>query len=211
MSGVTFEDWTGLVRLAAAVAAAGVAIKLMDDWLDRELDALTGRVTLAAMVGDGTIAYALAALAVGMLLHAPAAGTLFLAAYALGMAHDATRRLPTGLAAWQESLLAVVAGVILAGPAVMVAALAAMSAVQCADDLLDAAEDRRRGARSWVHRLGRVETALILVIALLVGFVLAPVLTGAVIAAAIAVDRTIAWAAGRLSPVAGERGGEGPA
>ncbi|HEY8417054.1 MAG TPA: hypothetical protein VIK93_03340 [Limnochordales bacterium] len=211
MSGVTFEDWTGVVQLAAAVVAAGVAIKLMDDWLDRELDALTGRVTLAAALGNGVIAYALAALAIGMLLQPPVAGTLFLAAYALGMAHDATRRLPTGLAAWQELLLAVGAGMLLAGPYVMVASMVAMIFVQCADDLLDWAEDRRRGLRSWAERLGRVETALVAGIALLVGFVLAPVLMGAVIVAAVLVDRTMHWAALRLLPTAGEREGEGSA
>src|SRR5690606_29875589 len=103
LSGAIFESGPAAARLLAAVAAAGVAIKLMDDYLDQELDALLGRRTLAAAVGPGAVAYAMAALALAMLLDGPAAGSLFLAAYAVGMAHDPAGRLPTGLAGWQEA------------------------------------------------------------------------------------------------------------
>lgn len=209
MSGAIFESGPAAARLLAAVVAAGVAIKLMDDYLDQELDALLGRRTLAAAVGPGTVAYAMAALALAMLLDGPAAGSLFLAAYAVGMAHDPAGRLPTGLAGWQEAMVAAGAGALLAGLRVMAAALASMLFIQCVDDLRDAAEDARRGHGSLAARLGRVETGLVAAAALVAGLLIHPVLViGAALAAPL-VDRGLRWAADRLPPGPGEGAGEG--
>lgn len=188
MSIATYEGWIALVETLAAVVAAGVAIKLMDDDLDREDDRLAGKATVAAALGPGTGAYALAALAVAMLLDARVAGPLFLSAYAVGMAHAPGQRLPTGLAAWHESILAAGAGMLLAGVRPMMVSVAAMVFVQCADDLLDRAEDRRSARPSLITRLGPVETGLLGAAALLVGVSLAPGLMTAVIVAAVLVD-----------------------
>jgi len=210
LSGAIFDGWKwyAAVRLLGAVLAAGAAIKLMDDYLDRDMDALAGRRTLAARLGAGTVAYALAALALGMLLEPKTAGSLFLAAYGLGMGHEPGRRLPSGLTAWQESIGAVAAGTVLAGPAPMAASLLAMVVVQCADDLIDLAGDRRRGHRSWAVRLGTVETGLLGLAALLTGLVLAPLLMIVVIAAAALTDALFHRMA-HLLPAVGERLGEG--
>ncbi len=208
MSGAIFDPWP-LVRLAGAVIAAGLAIKLMDDYLDREFDALVGRRTVAAWLGPGTVAYALAALAVATLLEAQAAGTLFLASYAVGMAHEPGRRLPTGLTAWQESLLAAVLGLVLGGFAAMCSATAAMFFVQCADDFRDAASDRMAGGQTLASRLGRVETGMLAVAALLVALAINPLLAIVVAAGAALVDALLRWAARRLPPMPGETAGEG--
>lgn len=211
MSGAIFElfgSWSAVLRLVGSVVFAGVAIKLMDDYLDRDMDVLAGRRTVAAGIGAGTIAYALAALTVGMLLDPRTAGPLFLASYALGMGHEPGRRLPSGLAAWQESFLAVLAGCPLAGTRRMVGALLAMVVVQCVDDLMDLAGDRRRGHRSWAVRLGEVETGLLAAAALLTGLALTPVLLVVVVAAAILIEVLFRRAA-RLLPAVGESVGEG--
>ncbi|MBO8140980.1 MAG: hypothetical protein H0Z37_02210 [Firmicutes bacterium] len=197
MFAATFDGWSGVARMLAAVLFTGLAVKLMDDCLDRDTDELAGRITLAARTGDGAMAYALAALAAAALADGVRAGTLFLAAYAVGMSHDWRRRLPSGLCGWHESALAVAAGSVLAGPWAMLAALAAIFAVQCIDDLADAAEDRLRGARSLVFRLGAVETAGLGVAALLLGLAIEPLFVTSVVAAAPVIGGVMEWSARR--------------
>lgn len=202
MFGGIFDGDVGALSAAqaattvVAVLAAGMAIKLMDDFIDRRMDALAGVRTWAARLGDGTLPYALAALGVGMLVDASVAGPLFLSAYAVGMSHDLRRRQPSGLLGWHESALAVGVGALLAGLIPTAAALAAITFVQCVDDVADAHTDRLRGHRSFVRSLGAVETLLLGLAALIVACALAPLLATAVVAATAAVE----WVAGRTAP-----------
>lgn len=199
--GAGFGSPAAAVAAVAAVFAAGVAIKLMDDFVDRHVDALGGTVTWAGRMGDGALPYAMAALAVSMLLDASVGGTLFLAAYALGMAHDGRRRLPSGLLGWHESLAAAAAGALLAGPWRMAASLAALTFVQCVDDLIDAGADARRGRRSLVAALGTIETCLLGLAALVVAEALAPIVTTAVVVC----SACVVGLTSRLAPAAGRR------
>ncbi|ADU51191.1 hypothetical protein Tmar_1078 [Thermaerobacter marianensis DSM 12885] len=128
----------------AAVAAAGVAVKLMDDVLDRAEDEQAGRPNVAARLGPAATAYALAALAVATALSLRDALLLFWASYAWGMAHGAGARLPLGLRAWQETALAVALAALAAGVPDTLAALALVGAVQLLDDWVDL---RRETAR----------------------------------------------------------------
>lgn len=199
MFGDTLDGLVDVLAIGAAVLLTGVAIKLMDDTIDRRMDALAGVQTWAGRLGDGAMPYGMAALATALLIDAPLSGTLFLAAYSLGMAHDRGRTLPSGLSGWQESALALVAGAILGGPVRMAAALAVVVLVQCGDDLLDADGDRLRGHRSFVAMLGRMETALLGLSALIVATALEPLVTTAVISCTAAVE----WASSRESHAAG--------
>lgn len=179
----TFEALIGAVRLPASVLAAGVAIKLMDDFLDGAGDRRAGTVTVAARIGAGVLPYCLLALTVALLVEPRVAGALFLGAYAIGMAHDLDRRLPTGLRGWQESLLAAGISVIGAGWAVATAGVATMLFVQCVDDLADSEDDRVRSQANLAHALGPVETAFVATASAIVAVGLAPSLTVSVIVA----------------------------
>ncbi|GAB6875681.1 hypothetical protein [Thermaerobacter litoralis] len=160
---------------AAAVLLTGAAVKLMDDVLDREEDAWAGRPNLAARLGPGATAYALAALALAAALSLRDAVLLFWASYAWGMAHDGRLRLPSGLQAWQETTLTVALAVTAAGLGDTLAALALVGSVQLLDDWVDlrrerasaqhrptaAPEERAAGpARNWAARLGPEEALL---------------------------------------------------
>lgn len=177
MSAGIFDTVVPAAAAFACVLAVGFAVKWMDDFMDRALDAQGGAQTWAGRLGDGIMPYAMAALCVALLLDAKVAGTLFLSAYALGMAHDGTRRLPSGLRAWQEGLLAVAAGALLAGAGRMAASLAIITFTQCFDDLADEDEDRRRGRRSLVSALGGVEAGLLGTAGLLAAAALDPLTT----------------------------------
>lgn len=196
MFGGTLDGAFSAVATLAAVFSVGLAIKLMDDFIDRRMDGVAGVTTWAGRLGDGSLPYCMAALTVALLIDAPVAGTLFLAAYAVGMTHDLTRRLPLGLLGWQESAVALVVGTLLGGPLPMLAALAAVVFVQCADDLVDAEGDRRRGHRSLVVMLGPVETALLGLAALIVACSLTPLVTTAVVIGTAGVE----WFVDQLSP-----------
>lgn len=184
----TFEALISVARLPASVLAAGVAIKLMDDFLDGAGDRRAGTVTVAARIGAGVLPYCLLALTVALLLEPQVTGALFLGAYAIGMAHDLDRRLPTGLKGWQESLLAAGIAVVGAGWAMATAAIASMLFVQCVDDMADAPGDHVRGQANLVNALGRVETTFVAMASLIVAAGLAPSLTTAVIVAVTVIE-----------------------
>lgn len=178
---------------AVAALLAGVAVKLMDAALDAPDDGIAP--------GGAAAAYALAALAIAELLDARTAGSLFLAAYAIGMAFDGRRTLPSGLSARQEAALALLGGALLAGPARMGAAFAAMVAIQALDDLADESDDRRCGRPNLALRWGRGETRLVALIALLTACRLDPVLAGlAVAAAGVVAGAWALWAGGGAAP-----------
>ncbi|EKP93927.1 hypothetical protein [Thermaerobacter subterraneus] len=157
-----------------AVLLVGVAVKLMDDVLDREEDAWTGRPNAAARLGPAATAYALAALAAAAALSLRDALLLFWASYAWGMAHGSGTRLPLGLRAWQETALTVALSVAAAGLPDTLAALALVGSVQLVDDWIDLRREQARTsgddplgpvpgagpARNWAARLGPQEALL---------------------------------------------------
>ncbi len=162
MSGIISDPGViALLRLLAAVALTAASVKLMDDCLDRERDAAAGRPNWASALGGSAPAYALACLALAGLSDALAAGTLFLSAYALGMAwgrEGAPALQPSRLRGWQEALLAAGAGAVAAGTREMFGALCVMFTLQAADDLYDGSFDARRGGAG--SGASRVEIAL---------------------------------------------------
>ena len=154
-------------RLFLAALLTGLAVKLMDDALDLEVDEARGYRNWASRLGRATTPYALALAFVAAALNVRAGVALFFAAYALGMGHGAGERLPTGLPAWAEVLLALAASAAFSGLRVAGSALALMWAVQAADDWLDRDEDGRWEASSvrWL-RLGWAALGTLLALAL---------------------------------------------
>ncbi len=119
-----------------ATAAVAIAVKLMDDGLDRERDLAAGFPNWAAPLGRGAPAYALLALAVACALSPACAVPLFLAAYAIGMGRGHERQ-PSGLPGWLEGVVALAIAAAFFGLVRAAAAAAAIAAVQATDGLLD--------------------------------------------------------------------------
>lgn len=173
--GTSVLQW---MRLIASVFAAGVTVKLMDDALDGDKDVRPG---WAGRVGAGVVPYAVVSFALAVCLHPPAAVSLTCGAYAIGMGHELNRKMPTGMRGWHESAVVMVGAALFAGVVSALAALAVMLFVQCVDDLLDETEDKLQGHGNVAHRLGRVETKLLALSALIVSAALAARLTLAVV------------------------------
>lgn len=164
ISEATLPAWATLVRDLGAAFLTGLAVKIMDDFLDAPLDQCRGLRTVAQRLGTASLPYALAAVAAGAALNHRWAISLFLASYALGMAVNLGRQLPTGLLGYQEALVALGACLVLYGPVRTVAAVAIVTAIQITDDLVDWREDRLAGGGVITRKLDRFETLLALAI-----------------------------------------------
>ena len=148
--GPTIYAWQAL-----GVFLTGVAIKLMDDHLDREQDRSAGLLNWSDRLGRATLPYALAALLLAGVLDLRAAASLFFASYAVGMGRGLGQQLPSGLRGYQEIGLSLVVGAAAAGLRYMGLALILMGAVQLADDILDRREDT--AAQSAKRNSGAVD------------------------------------------------------
>ncbi|HWQ62737.1 MAG TPA: hypothetical protein VN521_10520 [Negativicutes bacterium] len=154
--------WPTMFDAATALAAAlcALAVKLTDDWLDRDRDLAVGRANWSAALGAGTMVYATLFLALAAGINAAVSLALFFASYIVGMFNDLGRLLPSRLSGWQESLLVLAAGTAVCGWRVMLFAVMFVAAVQLFDDCIDLAGDRLAGQRNFACRLGTAECLL---------------------------------------------------
>lgn len=183
MSVVTFEFPTlwSAGPFAVAVLLTGLVVKMMDDFLDLHFEVKEGRKGLAVSLGEGTLAYVLIMFCFAVLIDVTASTALLIGAYAIGMAGDFRRLLPTRLKGFHEAII-VIAAAMLALPWTLVLwALSVMLAVQLIDDWIDLRRDDLSGNPNLVRRLGRVETFLIAVICLAISMLLRPASTAIVL------------------------------
>ncbi len=168
---MSFEA-SSLMTELAAVALAGAAIKLMDDYLDRAQDTAVGRPSLANTFGAATATYALVLAVIATGIRARLAAPLVLAAYAVGMFKDPRQMLPIGLPAWLESALVVIVMNLLVGWRAACVAVALMVAVQLADDLWDYALDNSPSSSNLARMTGKGAAVIVCGIAILLALVL---------------------------------------
>jgi 1,4-dihydroxy-2-naphthoate octaprenyltransferase len=160
MSGV----WSSLLADYAGILLTGLAIKLMDDFLDMEYDQCLGKRTLAIRLGRAALPYSLLLLAAGCGLALNDSLSLFLGSYAVGMTQDWAEKMPTRLPGYVEMAGAFGISLLCVGAVSAFWGVTMMAAVQLLDDLLDVQKDSRTGQRNMVLRIGVVETTLLLLI-----------------------------------------------
>lgn len=154
------------------ILVIGIVIKLMDDYLDQDLDKIEGKYTFAIFLDKAILPYTLLCTVMCMVLEPMLAGSLFLASYIVGMGHDLRRQLPLGWTAWQEILLFGTFGIIGFGFVEMMSSLVIILFVQLADDFIDYHTDAVTTRRNFVLRLGLWESVILGVIVLVTAFVL---------------------------------------
>lgn len=154
------------------ILVIGTVIKLMDDYLDQDLDKIEGKYTLAMFLDKATLPYTLLCTVMCMALEPALSGSLFLASYLIGMGHDLKRPLPLGWTAFQEILLFGIFGVIGFGFREMISSLLIVFFVQMADDFVDYRSDFLTDRRNFVLRLGQWESVILGVIVFVTAFVL---------------------------------------
>ncbi|MGE5484470.1 MAG: hypothetical protein ACM3X4_05600 [Ignavibacteriales bacterium] len=154
-------------RFFLCAALTGLAIKIMDDWLDISRDRCDGDTPpgpgpdLVSRLGDASLPYALLLFACAVPIDGRTAVALFLMAYAAGMGGASSRDLyPSGLRGWQESVVSALISWVACGWRVTAVAGLCMACIQGFDDVMDYGEGGARAA-PLVGRFGIVEVAAV--------------------------------------------------
>lgn len=162
----TFWRWTG------ALWAIGLAIKLTDDFLDKEEDEVLGKANLASKLGPSILPYSLGVTLIAASLEPRLAGAYFIAAYGVGMVKDPEQVFLSRLQGWQEISVLMLVSVVWLGWVQTVVAWGLMLTVQIIDDLLDF--QREPTARNLAIRYGRAQVTLVMLLLILVSYRLGP-------------------------------------
>lgn len=149
------------ITISLAVFFCAAAVKLADDYLDKEIDAHSGQPNWAEKLGSATLFYAIIFLIIAAGLHSSVSLPLFLASYIVGMFNESEHVFPSRLTGLEESLLVLAVGLLLFGWQSMLFSLSFMLAVQLFDDCLDVQRDKIAGYSNWAYRFGIVECLLL--------------------------------------------------
>lgn len=145
------SEWT---RMFFSTVLCSFAIKLLDDYLDQEIDTACGEHNWINYLGEGAVAYSLPFLAISVALHPGIGVSLFLASWTVGMYRDLHVKYPSRLRGWQESAIVMAAGFYFAGWDTMTFSLLIAAAVQLSDDIIDRYTDQATGIRNLAHQWG---------------------------------------------------------
>jgi 4-hydroxybenzoate polyprenyltransferase len=162
----TFE----FARLTLTVICCAAAVKLVDDFLDQDLDLHAGRTNWAEILGRSTMIYAMLLMVFAAGLNAPISLSLFLGSYIVGMFSDIKRRFPSKLNGLQEMIVVFALGACLFGWQLMLFSLLFVLSVQLFDDCIDRRVDRLAGHCNLAMRLGFIECLLLATMSLLVSW-----------------------------------------
>jgi 1,4-dihydroxy-2-naphthoate octaprenyltransferase len=167
-----FGVWSRLLTDFAGILLTGIAIKIMDDFLDIEYDQCLGKRTLAIRLGRASLPYTMLLLALGSALSLSYSLSLFLGSYAVGMTHDWAEKMPTRLPGYAEMAGAFLVSIFIVGFVPALWGVTMMATVQLLDDIFDIHKDSQTGQRNMVLIMGMVETTLLLLIFFLVSVLL---------------------------------------
>lgn len=145
------------LSIVIAVICCSAAVKLADDYLDREYDVIAGKANWTEVLEQGTMLYAMFLLALAAGINTSLSLSLFLSCYIVGMFSSMRDKFPSRLSGFQESLIALTIGLFLFGLHTMLFSLSFILAIQLFDDYIDAHSDHLVGQRNFANRFGEIE------------------------------------------------------
>ena len=145
-----------------SVLIIGFAIKIMDDYIDQDIDVIKNEPNLYIALEYGGLPYALLLLSLAAVMDLTAAISLFLSSFAVGMVGNLTVKMPSGLYGFFESIIVILLGIILF-KSEMLSSLFIMAAIQLWDDFLDYENDNM-SKKNLAFLLGKVECLLLAII-----------------------------------------------
>lgn len=160
MSDVIYE-WLPAIGRIPAVFFLGLVIKSMDDFLDEPWPPTKG---ILSRFAKGLLPYSLVLFGLALYLDFRLVWSLFLAGYAVGMFSHPYVMLPSGLPSWIETLVAGIVSWLTVGYSYTLWAMLCMVSVQLLDDFLDYHVDSRRSEANWLHKLGKGEGVILLLL-----------------------------------------------
>lgn len=144
-----------------SVVCCAAAVKLADDFLDKEIDTRSGQYNWALPLGNGALFYAILCLIAAAGLNSKVSLPLFLASYIVGMFNGFDHVFPSKLTGLEESLAVLVLGICLFGLGSMLFSLSFILAIQLFDDCLDIHRDKLAGYRNLAYRFGLMECSIL--------------------------------------------------
>jgi len=150
-----------------ATVFCAIAVKLVDDFLDKEQDNDSGCFNLTTQLGLNSVVYAALFLALAAGLNSKISMPLFLASYIVGMFNTLGHKLPSKLTGLQESILVGLLAILLFGWHRILFALTFITAIQLGDDCVDLRSDHFCGQSNLACRYGLVECFILALSALL--------------------------------------------
>lgn len=145
------------LSIVIAVICCSAAVKLADDYLDREYDVIAGKANWTEVLEQGTMLYAMFLLALAAGINTSLSLSLFLSCYIVGMFSSMRDKFPSRLSGFQESLIALTIGIFLFGLHTMLFSLSFILAIQLFDDYIDEQSDHLVGQRNFANRFGEIE------------------------------------------------------
>ncbi len=145
------------LSIVIAVVCCSAAVKLADDYLDREYDVIAGKANWTEVLEQGTMLYAMFLLALAAGINTSLSLSLFLSCYIVGMFSSMRDKFPSRLSGFQESLIALTIGLFLFSLRTMLFSLSFILAIQLFDDYIDAQSDHLVGQRNFANRFGEIE------------------------------------------------------
>lgn len=155
-----FPEIFEFVKTMAAVICSAIAIKLADDYLDKEADLAGAQLNWSVKLGQGCMVYAMFFIMIAAGLSTSLTIALFFGSYITGMCKDLNKKFATRLSGRGENLIVLAIGSMILGWRMMLFGLTFMLAVQLVDDCIDIYVDSLLGQRNLACRFGKIECIL---------------------------------------------------
>ncbi|WP_378952576.1 hypothetical protein [Pelosinus sp. sgz500959] len=159
-----------MVGIVCAVILCSISVKLVDDFLDYDLDSCTGCYNFTTILGKGTLVYGMLALALSASINASVSMPLFLSSYIVGMFKDEEQVFPSRFSGLQESLFVFILGILVWDWKSMLFSLFFVVSIQLFDDYIDIHTDQLAGYRNLAYRLGKIECLLLSILTILLSW-----------------------------------------
>jgi hypothetical protein len=152
-----------LIKSISSIFFTGCVIKLMDDYMDQDYDALINKCNVSNNLGHGVMPYVLLLFSIACVSNVTTAVSLFLASFGLGMVGTLPVKMPSGFSGYGESVAAIIAGLLLFGTKTMISSICIIAAVQLLDDYIDLDSDMI-SKKNLAFIFGKVECIVISII-----------------------------------------------
>jgi len=156
------SEFNYLLTKVFSIFLMGIVIKIMDDYMDQDIDAIENQPNIYTALEQGGLPYALLLFSLACIFDHITAVSLFLSSFAVGMVGNLTAKMPSGLYGYQESMVIVLLGLVIF-KIEMLSSLLIMAAIQLWDDLMDYESDKIR-KNNLAFLLGKVECLLLAII-----------------------------------------------
>lgn len=148
----------------AGITLIGFVIKMMDDFLDQEIDILQGDLNLTSILKKGILPYSLVIMIFALHLNFIESVSYFSASYLLGMASTAGDKLPSRLKGWQEGLILITIAIYLTDLREIITSIILILILQLIDDYIDYKKEIYIKKDNLINKLGYINVLIIFIV-----------------------------------------------